>query len=82
MIDSKENYKFNQGVKGLRTQIKENDHFDENWFSTNSPRQHVRKSIENSWENMNTDVRVKRVYIKILFPGPGSSLISLNITKC
>ena len=32
MIDSKEDYKFNQGVKGLRTQIKENDHFDENWF--------------------------------------------------
>ena len=30
MIDSKENYKFNQGVKGLQTQIKENDHFDEN----------------------------------------------------
>ena len=32
MIDSKYNYKFNQGVKGFRTQIKENDHFDENWF--------------------------------------------------
>ena len=42
MVDSRENYKIDLGVKGL----------------TNSPYQHPSKSMESSMDNMHTDFRV------------------------
>lgn len=46
---------------------------DLNKFSSTTCQEIYRKQLG----DMNTDVWAKRVYIKILFPGPGSSVISL-----
>ena len=73
----------------LLYQLTMNDYFFSISFSfvlheTNSPCQHLRKCIENSMENMHTDVRLLRVKLSSVdfrWPGYGSKLEILRFLK-